>query len=339
VAAQDWTNHDCLAGTLSAKGRDFSFFQLVRLLERRSEVRVGTSGPAEAEGLRFRPESSLGFPANDVVAVAPVPAPPDCPPRLRITTSFLGLYGSTSPLPISYSEEVLSEDPDRSRVRDFLDIFHHRLISLLYRCWCKYRHPIEFEHEKDDSITPRLFAFLCLGSPALMKKAGMADSWRLLHFAGMFQHQPHSAADLERMLSDYFDGLPVEVEQCTGRWIPIREEQVTRLGRSNCQLGVDCSLGKSVLGRMTSFRIWLGPLEHDRMLDFLPDHDNYALLRRIVDFFVRDPLEFDVGFRMRGLPRLQLTSEAPCRTTPRLGWNTWLFSEAPPHARQEMVVL
>ena len=66
----------------------------------------------------------------------------------------------------------------------------------------------------------------------------------------MFQHQPHSAGDLERLLSDYFDGLPVEVEQCTGRWIPIREEQITRLGQSNCSLGADCTLGERVFGRM-----------------------------------------------------------------------------------------
>ncbi len=339
MAAQDRTNHNRLAGTLAARGRDFSFFQLVRLLERRSQARVGGSGPAEVEGVRFRPDPSLGFPAVDVVAVEPLYGSQDSPARMRVTTSFLGLYGSTSPLPISYGEEVLWDDPERGRVRDFLDIFHHRLISLLYRCWCKYRYPIEFEYERDNAVTPRLFAFLCLGSPALMRAAGISDSWRLLHFAGMFQHQPHSAADLERILSDYFDGLPVKVEQCTGRWVPIREEQVARLGQSNCHLGVDCSLGERVFGRMTSFRIWLGPLEYDRMLDFLPDQNNYALLRRVVDFFVKDPLDFDIGFRVQGLPGLQLTSDAPSRTTPRLGWNTWLFSETPAHTRQETMVL
>ncbi len=336
MAAENRTNHDRVAETLAARGRNFSFFQLVRLLERRAQARVGGSGPADAEAVRFRPESSLGFPANDVIAVEPLA---DSAARLRVTTSFLGLYGSTSPLPISYGEEVLWEDPERGRVRDFLDIFHHRLISLLYRCWCKYRYPIEFEYQRDNLVTPRLFAFLCLGSPALMQSAGISDSWRLLHFAGMFQRQPHSAADLERILSDYFDGLPAEVEQCTGRWIPIREEQITRLGQSNCSLGADCSLGERVFGRMTSFRVWLGPMAHDRMLDFLPDQDNYALLRHVVEFFVKDPLEFDVGFRVQDLPGLQLTSDASSQASARLGWNAWLFSETPPRTRQETVVL
>ena len=230
MAAQDRTNNDGLAEMLAGKVRSFSFFQLIRLLEKQSSchVRVGSAGPAERESLRFRPDTSLGFPANDVVSVDPVPASPGSPARLRITTSFLGLYGSTSPLPICYGEEILWEDPDRSRVRDFLDIFHHRLISLLYRCWCKYRYPIEFEHEKENPITPRLFSFICLGSPALMQATGISDSWRLLHFAGLFHHQPHSAPDLERILADYFDGLPVEVEQCTGRWVPIRRNRYQR---------------------------------------------------------------------------------------------------------------
>jgi type VI secretion system protein ImpH len=340
MAPQDWTDDNRLVEALAGRVRDFSFFQLIRFLEKHSrcEVRVGGAGPAEGEHLRFRPETSLGFPSTDVVAIEPVSASQGSPARLRITTTFLGLYGSTSPLPTCYSEEILWEDPDRSRVRDFLDIFHHRLISLFYRCWCKYRYPIEFEHGKDDPITPRLFALICLSSPALVQATGIPDSWRLLHFSGLFHHQPHSAADLERLLTDYFDGLQVELEQCTGRWVPILQEQMSSLGRNCCRLGVDCSIGKRVYGRMTSFRVWIGPCDYDRMLDFIPDQDNYRVLCRIVNLFVKDPLEFDIGLRVRSLPQLRLDSEAPSRRSPRLGWNTWLFSNLPEKEKEETVV-
>jgi type VI secretion system protein ImpH len=299
---------------------------------------VGGAGPPAGEHLRFRPDTSLGFPATDVISIERTPASLDRFSRLRITTSFLGLYGSTSPLPICYGEEILLEDPDRGRVRDFLDIFHHRLISLLYRCWCKYRYPLEFEHGKDDPITPRLFAIICLGSSALVEATGIPDAWHLLHFAGLFHHQPHSASHLERILADYFDGLQVEVEQCTGRCVPIRREQISALGRNNCSLGVDCSIGKRVYGRTTSFRIWIGPLEYECMLDFFPNQNKYTLLRRIVDLFVNDPLYFDIGLRVRSLPRLHLISHAPSRELPRLGWNSWLFSDLPEKERQETVI-
>ena len=340
MAAQDWSHDDRLAETLAGRARRFSFFQLVRLLERRpqSTVRVGESGPAAEEGLRFRPDASLGFPATDVVALEPVSAAQLALHRVRITTTFLGVYGSTSPLPSFYCEDVLWEDPDNSRVRDFLDIFHHRLISLFYRCWCKYRYPVEFEHGKDDPITPRLFALTGLGSPAMVEATALPDSWRLLHFAGLFQHQPHSALDLERVLSDYFDGLPVEVEECTGRWIPIRDEQLPALGLRNCRLDVDCSIGTRVFGRMTSFRVWIGPCDHARVRDFLPGQDDHRVLERLVDLFVNEPMTFDIGLRVRGLPRLQLVSEAPPPGAPGLGWDTWLFSDLPEADREETVV-
>jgi type VI secretion system protein ImpH len=339
VAAEDWTHDDGLTELLAGKARSFSFFQLIRLLERhsRSGVRVGGRGPAEAEGLRFRSDTSLGFPATDVCSVEFVPARMNARRRLRITTAFLGLYGSSSPLPSFYSEEILWEDPDNSRMRDFLDIFHHRLISLFYRCWCKYRYPIEFEHGKDDPITPRLFSLTCLGSQALVRETGLPDSWRLLHFAGLFHRQPHSSSDLERVVSDYFDGLPIEVEECIGRWIPTHQEQKPSLGLRNCRLGVDCSIGDRVYGRMTSFCIWVGPCDYEQMLDFLPDQDNYSVLRCIVGLFVKDALEFDVGLRVRNLPQLRLSSVFP-GPAPRLGWNSWLFSGVPEKEREEAVV-
>jgi type VI secretion system protein ImpH len=341
MASQDRTDDSCLTGTLAAGIRSFSFFQLVRLLERYAgcRVRVGGAGPAESEGLRFRPDDSLGFPASDVVALDRLPASQGSSARLRLTTTFLGLYGSSSPLPTFYSEDVLWEDPDSSRVRDFLDIFHHRLISLFYRAWSKYRYAIEFEHGKDDPITPRLFALICLGSPAMVQATGITDAWRLLHFAGLFQRQPHSAADLEHILSDYFDGLIIAVEQCVGRWIPIRQEQISSLGNKNCRLGVDCSIGGRVYGRMTSFRIWIGPIHYEEMLDFLPNQDNYQVLHRLVNLFVQDPLEFDIGLRVHDLPQLHLSTDSASRSAPRLGWNTWLFSSSPARNRMETVVL
>ena len=111
------------------------------------------------------------------------------------------------------------------------------------------------------------------------------------------------------------------------------------LGRSNCRLGTDCSIGRRVFGRMTSFRIWIGPCDHERMRDFLPGRDDHGALRRLVELFVNEPLTFDVGLRMRGLPRLRLSSEEASHGAPGLGWDTWLFSDVPERDREATVVL
>jgi type VI secretion system protein ImpH len=339
VGAKNRTPGDSLDETLVEKAWRFSFFQLIRLLERHagSAARVGGRGPASDEAVRLRPEASLGFPASDVAGLRMIRTPGRAAPRYQITTSFLGLYGTTSPLPSFYSEEILWGDPDNNRVRDFLDIFHHRLISLFYRSWCKYRYHIEFEHGKNDPFTPRLFALIGLGTPALGQAAGVPQPERFIHFAGLFHQQPHSASALENILSDYFDDLPVQVDQCTGRWIPIRQEQQAALGRNNCRLGEDCTLGSRVFGRRGSFRIVVGPVMYDQFLEFLPDRQNHRTLRSIAGFFVKDRLEFDVRVRACGWPRSQLLSQGPAQAMSRLGWTSWLFSD-PPERDMEMTV-
>jgi type VI secretion system protein ImpH len=340
MAATDRTPDHTLIETLAGRAADFSFFQLVRLLERyyRPAARVGGQGPASAELLRFRPDDSLGFPARDVTSLETIHAPGSESPRFRITTSFLGLYGSTSPLPSFYSEEILWTDPEDNRVRDFLDLFHHRLLSLFYRSWYKYHYQTEFEHEKDDRFTPRLFALIGLGSPALRQGAGLPDPRRFIHFSALFHQRPHSASALENLLYDYFDEIPVEIEQCTPHWIPIHEEQLSSLGRRNCRLGVDCAVGSSVLGRGGSFRIKIGPMDYERFLKFLPDQEDYRTLRSIVGLFISDRLEFDVLVRVRRWARPQLISKGPAQSFSRLGWNTRLFSQPSEQDKEETVV-
>ena len=56
----------------------------------------------------------------------------------------MGLYGPSSPLPNHYTEDVLWASADEDAARSFLDLFNHRLISLVFRAWEKYRQPFRF---------------------------------------------------------------------------------------------------------------------------------------------------------------------------------------------------
>ncbi len=340
MADEDRTPGRPLAELLAPRARRFSFFQLVRLLElcSREAARVGYGGPASAEVLRFRPDTSMAFPASDVADLESIASPDKAKELSRITTTFLGLYGSTSPLPSFYAEEILWMDEDQSRVRDFLDLFHHRLLSLFYRCWSKYRYHVQFEYGERDQLTPCMFALIGLGTPLLKEETGLPEPLRLLHFAGLVNQQPHSASALEGTLSDYFDDLPVEVEQCTGRWVSIKRGQLASLGMRNCRLSVDCSIGLRVFARRGNFRIWVGPLTYQQFLLFLPDQRKHETLRRIVKLLVNDRLEFDTAFRVLQPPRLQLLSKGLESSMARLGWTTWLFSEPPGKDREETVV-
>src|SRR5690606_35714064 len=110
----------------------FDFFQAVRLLEFMQPGRepVGGGRAAGREAVRFRSAHSLAFPASDVVEINPPRAEGDVP---EMTVSFIGLAGANGPLPRPFAELVVERIARKDRgLRDFLDIFHHRLISLFY---------------------------------------------------------------------------------------------------------------------------------------------------------------------------------------------------------------
>jgi type VI secretion system protein ImpH len=153
---------------LYEEGYAFDFFQAVRLLRRLAPERcsVGLSGPPTKEIVRFRAHPSLAFPASSVYEI--LRAERDRPPLLTVT--FLGLTGPSGVLPRHYTEMLLRLDrdlkgPEKHALRDFFDLFNHRLVSLFFRAWEKYRFWVAFERsaarrdEEASAAEPDLFPF------------------------------------------------------------------------------------------------------------------------------------------------------------------------------------
>ena len=63
-------------------------------------------------------------------------------------------------------------NPERRTLRDWLDLFNHRLISLFFRAWEKYRFPLAYERglpagPEPDAFTRSLYCLVGLGLPPL----------------------------------------------------------------------------------------------------------------------------------------------------------------------------
>lgn len=318
MADQDRGPDHPLTAALLKEGFRYSFFQVVRLLQHGApgSAPVGHQGPVEKETIRFKPVLDLAFAASDVAGVTAVKGA-DGVTRYDVATTFLSIYGAVSPLPTYFTEELLAQD-DESLQREFLDLFHHRAISLFYRVWEKYRYAARFSSDGSDYFSRRFQMLLGIDR---LPPGHHVDAVRLLGLAGLITQVPRSAASLRCLISDYFEGIPVRIETCVGRWLPIPEDQRNRLALGNTRLGKDLSLGERVFDRSCTFRVSMGPMSLEEYMAFLPCGDKMPELRELTDLMNGDGLDYEVELRLREeeVPPLQL-----CGPTARLGWSSWL---------------
>ena len=157
---------------------EFDFFQAVRLLERMfpERVPVGLDGPPADEIARFRAHLSMAFPPSQIIALDPQD---DERPNHLFTITFFGLYGPSGVLPAHYTQLLLDlvrdvRGPERRSLRDWLDLFNHRFISLFYRAWEKYRFHIPYERGEADRGTQDTFT-LAMRSLMGLATTGLRD--------------------------------------------------------------------------------------------------------------------------------------------------------------------
>ncbi|MBC8017393.1 MAG: type VI secretion system baseplate subunit TssF [Verrucomicrobia bacterium] len=313
-----------LINDLISHGHEFSFSQVMRI----ARLHLGAGGAGELPEvpwqarIRVRPDLSLAFPAADV---ARVERSGQNGADLLITTTFLGLYGSSSPLPTHYTEDLLDEaSADSSVSRDFLDILHQRLYQLYFQCWGKYQLFNQVAEEKNTKDRERLFCLIGLGEKEL--RDSVPDPWSLVRYAGLLTQFPRSAEGLQTLLRDALGVRKLEVEQCVLRRVPIPKDQQMRLGISGMSLGLSTVLGSEIADRMGKFRILIGPLskkEFDTLLPGTPQHDKLASLIRL---YILDPFDFDLQMTLAAKEAEPIRLGDPDGA--KLGWNSWCFAGA-----------
>lgn len=324
---EDWQPDHPLVRWVLRAPRDFDLFQLLQIVERTNPgaAPIGDVGPARNEPVRLRPWMSLSFPPGDIDSATWREDATSPHGRLLITTTFLGLYGCDSPLPPHYTESLISDTDDDRRVRDFLDLFHHRLQSLLFRVWMKYRYHVVFHPQGRDPVSLIVRGLLGIGTPHLDEQI-RGNPVQLFRYTGLMVQRPRSAGGLAGILRDHFGGLPVSVEQCVGKWIAIDRSQQNRLGMANCALGESLLLGERIYDVTGKFRVKIGPVDRETFFRFLPGEPATAALAEIARFYCTDPLDFDTEVTLRGeeVPELPLGEHGKLG---RLGWTSWAKSK------------
>lgn len=362
VSAEEW---------LWARPFDFDFFQAVRLIQKLDPSRfpVGHDAAPMREVVRFRALQSLSFPPSLIQDLAQVsqsldytgeapryPGDPIPPPVL--TVAFMGLTGPAGALPRHYTERVLRQvhavdGPEQYALRAWFDLFNHRLISLFYRAWEKYRLFIAYEQGwrpsaeeaepnpfhlalqsvigfADPSVQNRLRVTVAAGAQPLAQVSDQA----LIYYGGFLAQHRRCAASLEALLADYFQ-TAVRVQQFRGQWLLLDRAGQSALTPEggNTELGVNTVAGRRVWDARSKFRLRLGPLTYERFNEFLPDRTPsparkaFFLLCHLVRLYAGPELSFDVQLILAAAEVPECRLSAGNGTPPaRLGWNTWVRS-------------
>jgi type VI secretion system protein ImpH len=317
--------HPDLAALLESEPYRFDFFQAVRLLERMSPERrpVGKFVKPSTEVARFGAHPSSSFPASQIQSLKREEGKA---PFLEV--NFMGLTGPLGVLPHPYTdmvrERIRAKD---TTLRDFLDLFHHRMISLFYQAWEKYRFTIAYERGDRDRFSHHLLDLIGLGTPGLQDRQEVSDD-SLIFYSGLLSMNTRSATALEQILRDFFD-VPVKIEQFVGAWYPMEPENQCNIGEESGaseQLGWGAVVGDEIWDHQSRIRIQLGPLPFDVYRGFLPGGDAWRELRSLTRFFTRGEFDVEVQLILKrdDVPACELGEAG--EEAPQLGWSTWVKS-------------
>jgi type VI secretion system protein ImpH len=317
---------DDVAARLREEPFYFEFFQAMRLLERLRPGRmpVGRFARPAEEVVQFRANPTLAFPASEIQSLQE-----GNNGQQTMSVNFMGLTGAMGTLPLYYTELIVGRVLARDyTLRDFLDVFNHRIISLFYRAWQKYRFQFGLERGESDPFSHYLLDIVGLGTEGLQERQAMADE-SLRYYSGLLAQQPRSATALRLLLSDYFQAQ-VEIEQFVGAWYRLDDNAQCCLDQGPAdsrQLGLGAVVGDEVWEPQARVRIVIGPLPLARYLDFLPTGTAFEPLRAITRLFSGDEIDFELQLILdrQATPHCELGAEG--ESAPQLGFLSWAKSK------------
>ena len=324
-----------VAARLFERAPKLTFMQFCRLLEACAPERpgFGTRDTPAYEPVRFRPRPRLGFPAGETAAVEFDDEHPDAPPTVR--TTFMGLYGVDAAMPSHTIDEIALREEGHEAVEAFLDPFNHRIATLLYRAWKKYRYPERFRAGGVDDYSQSLLCLLGFGWGDKPLRAGLPDS-RMLALSGLLIQRTRTSEGLAGVVALAAPGAEVRVDEfwavttSTGRPKPLTSTKPAAGGLSDGKrngLGGGYVLGRRLTYRSRAVRVTLRPADARQAQDLLPGawlhREVMAFIQLYVGIKADVYLRMEVSSRFVPHPSVGIERTGPA---PRLGWTTVLPS-------------
>ncbi|WP_413664120.1 type VI secretion system baseplate subunit TssG [Microbulbifer sp. CNSA002] len=330
---------------------NFDFFQAVRLVERAvhlagtgfSKEPIASAAPPTKELIRFSAQSGLSFVSSDVLRLEKKNVVHEEPDenethQWHMEVGFTGLIGSQGVMPYYLTELVQRElRENNTALRDFLDMFNHRSISLFYQAWHKYQLPVNYERQRlqnsrePDKFTQALASLAGLGTNEMRYRMPIPDE-ALVGMGGHLSSGRCSATALSSMIKHYFD-LTVSIEQFQGQWDELPDDILCRLpsaqvpkGINNC-LGVNTILGMHCFQAQNKFQVIIESMPYEQFMTIAPGTKKLESLKEFIRFSAGIELDFELSVTLSTSQVAPIQLNRKAENEPLLGWNTHMASE------------
>lgn len=294
---------------------EYDFYQAVYALERQlangkdQQYQVGHDSLPKNELLRFKSDQHLGFPGTSVSKVEEREGNGKAFSFIDMHVSFMGLTGTSGVLPQHYTELLLQRLRYKdSGMRDFFDLFNHRLISLYYRAWKKYRFATNISAADSQKADP----FTTVLNELTGSYEGIGK-----YYAGIYNRKIRSSAGLTLILNE-FTGGKVEIEQFQGQWQNLAENEQTQLAkRTNPEgqfacLGVDTCLGSRVWDINSAIKINIHPNKNHQLKDYLKGGKLHQVIKSLITSYLGNKTKYSISLigMLQNLPSTQLSNHS-----------------------------
>lgn len=304
---------------------------LRRIAAIRSQVlpqpRIGLANRPQQEPFRLGQTAALSFAPREIAEVflpepRTSPAGAGHPGRLPTVRLYgLGLLGPNGPLPLHYTELVRerSQNFNDSTLADFLDVFHHRYLTHMYRAWAQAQAAAGLDRAADETFSA--YVARLIGHDPLEIQDSVLPVHARLAASAHLSREARNPDGLAQSLARFFS-IPVQVQEFVMHWIRIDDADQSHLGRPrvSSMLGIGAMAGEVVADRQSKFRLVLGPLPLHQYLRLTPHGQDLPLLIEWVRGFIGFEFVWEVELRVCHV------SAPPSRLgdAEKLGWSTWL---------------
>ncbi len=320
-----------LSDTLRARPEGFELLQALLILERenREATSLGHGSVPQHEAVRLRGPLTPVFPVAQVEKLRQEAGDP----RPVLTTPVFGLGGPDGPLPYAFQEWLQQRAVARDHApAEFLDLFQHRLLSLLYRALRKHRIAFGFARPEASPVHQQLRALAGLLPQGLRERQRLPDA-ALLARSALLAGGRRSLAGFASIVRHHF-GLPLSISPYTGAWceIPPGSRSVLGRGRRNLSLGRTAIAGKQIWDEHAGITLTFGPLDAAQAESLLPENEVHRQLADLAAVYFGADLDCTLVLEIKGAQPLYLGRQH----NTRLNWNNGVQRHAAPDHLQRI---